>query len=186
LLSPQSYAANQSTLHRPDSLLHVKGTQFARRSEDGDVNLLKLLTAGLVVSVGGCGTAAQDDTAKSALATSIPGAASVDMRELNASEKAILAEGFASGLNDPDTVKFRWTKVPKVINSSGAPFEYCAQLDMKNAQGVYNGTQPFLAAITTSYGAITGGAIAALSSDNRPEYRNVIPKLCQQKGLDPG
>jgi hypothetical protein len=163
----------------------VKGTQFARKSADGDVNLRKLLTAALVLSVGGCGTAAQDDAAKPVLATPMPEAASVDMRELNAWVKAILAEGFASGLNDPDAVKFKWTKVPKVTNSAGAPFEYCAKLDMKNAKGIYNGMQPFLATITTSNGAITGGAIAALSSDNRPEYRDVIPKLCRQKGLDP-
>jgi hypothetical protein len=100
-------------------------------------------------------------------------------RELTVSEKTILADGFTSGLNDPDSVKFKWTKVPKLLNGAGAPFEYCAQLDMKNAKGTYNGMQPFLATIRTSNGAIPGGAIAALSTDNRPEFR-----LCQQKGLD--
>ena len=144
-----------------------------------------LLTAVLVLCVGGCGIATQDDESKLALDTSTPANVHIDMRELTVSEKAILADGFTSGLNDPDSVKFKWAKVPRLLNGAGAPFEYCAQLDMKNAKGTYNGMQPFLATIRTSNGAITGGAIAALSTDNRPEYRDVIPKLCQQKGLDP-
>jgi len=45
--------------------------------------------------------------------------------------------------------------------------------------------KPFLATIRTENGIITGNAIAALNNDNLEENRDVIPKFCRQKGLDP-
>jgi hypothetical protein len=44
-----------------------------------------------------------------------------EMRDLTAAEKSILADGFAAGLDDPDSVKFRWAQVPK--SYSGHAFE---------------------------------------------------------------
>lgn len=106
--------------------------------DDGGVDLRTLLAAVLVLCVGGCGIATQDNESKLALDASTSANVHIDMRELTVSEKAILADGFTSGLNDPDSVKFKWAKVPKLLSGAGAPFEYCAQLDMKNAKGTYN------------------------------------------------
>jgi len=105
------------------------------------------------------------------------------MRDLTAAEKSILADGFAAGLDDPDSVKFRWAQVPKSL--SGHAFEYCGLINVKNGTSGYSGMKPFLATITTANGNITGGAIAALNSNNLEENRDVIPKLCRQKGLNP-
>jgi hypothetical protein len=46
--------------------------------------------------------------------------------------------------------------------------------------------QPFLATTMTARCAITGGTIAAINAGNKPENRDVLPKLCRQKGFDPG
>lgn len=148
---------------------------------------MRTLPVALVaLCLSGCGTALQEEAKNSASEQPAPAISEhVEMRELSAAEKSVLADSFAFGLNEPDTVKFKWTKVPKTLNMSGMPYEYCAMLNIKNANGVYNGMQPFLATITTANGAITGGAIAALNSDNREEYRDVVPKLCRQKGLNP-
>jgi hypothetical protein len=113
--------------------------------------------------------------------TSAP--AQEEMRELTAAEKSILADGFAAGLNDPESAKFRWAKVPKRL--SGSSFEYCGLINVKVSKGIYSGMKPFLATIRTENGNIIGGAIAALNNANREENRDVIPKLCRQKGLNP-
>ncbi len=76
------------------------------------------------------------------------------------------------------------SKVPN--RSSGHAFEYCGLINAKSGRtGGYSGMKPFLATIRTESGNIIGGAIAALSSDNLEENRDVIPKLCQRKGLNP-
>jgi hypothetical protein len=108
-----------------------------------------------------------------------------EMRDLTAAEKTALAEDFTSGLNDPETVKFQWTKVPKLLSNTDHSFDYCALINVKNDSGVYRGMRPFLATIRIENGNIVGGAIAALNSEDREENRDVIPKLCRQKGLDP-
>ena len=81
------------------------------------------------------------------------------------------------------SAKFGWAKVPKA--PVGPSFEYCGMVNVKNNRGSYDGMQPFLATITTWDGKITGGAIAAIDTGNREENREVIPKLCRQKGLNP-
>jgi hypothetical protein len=105
-----------------------------------------------------------------------------EMRDLTIVEKAALADGFAAGFQNPDSVKFRWAKVPKALNAHS--FDYCGLLVVKKASGPPN-IKPFLATITTEGGSITGGAIAAVSSDDREEHRDIVPKLCGQKGLNP-
>jgi len=107
-----------------------------------------------------------------------------EMRDLTAVERSILADAFASSLNEPESAKFRWA-VPKLSVSAGPSFEYCGMVNVKNSNGLYDGMQPFLATITTANGSITGGAIAAPNSGNREENREIVPKLCRQKGLNP-
>ena len=106
-----------------------------------------------------------------------------EMRDLTAAERTTLAESFAYMLNEPESAKFRWAKVPKVLPSTS--LEYCGMVNVKNSNGSYDGMQPFLASIATSNGNITGGAMVAINSENREENREVIPKLCRQKGLNP-
>ena len=105
-----------------------------------------------------------------------------EMRDLTIAEKAKLADSFAAGLENPDSVKFRWTRVPKVLAEHS--FDYCGLIVVKRT-GSPPAIRPFLAMITTASGSIIGGAIVALNGDDRGEIRDVIPKLCLQKGLNP-
>jgi hypothetical protein len=105
-----------------------------------------------------------------------------EMRDLTTAEKAALADGLAAGLRNPDSVKFRWTKVPKALTAHS--FDYCGLLVVKKPGGPPN-IKPFLATIILEGGSITGGAIAAISSDDQEEHRDIVPKLCGQKGLNP-
>jgi hypothetical protein len=106
-----------------------------------------------------------------------------EIRDLTIAEKAILADGFTAGMDNPDSVKFRWAKVPKGLSEHS--FEYCGLINVKKYDGKYLGMRPFLATITTDGRNITGGAVAALNSNDSKENQDVIPKLCMQKGLNP-
>jgi len=138
-----------------------------------------LLVALLASWCAGCGSVPRDPAAPSVIEEPTAAPAQ-EMRDLTAAEKSILADGFTAGLDDPDSVKFRWAKVPKHL--VGVALEYCG---LKNGTGGFTGMKPFLATIRTENGIITGGAIAALNNDNLEENRDVIPKFCRQKGLDP-
>src|SRR5258708_23511364 len=95
------------------------------------------------------------------------------MRDLTAAERSSLADSLASSLNQPESAKFRWAKVPKA--PVGPSFEYCGMVNVKNNRGSYDGMQPFLATITTRNGNITGGARAAIENGKPEGKREVIP-----------
>jgi hypothetical protein len=140
-----------------------------------------LLAAFLTLT--GCGSVTPEVTTPSVTNEQTAAPTQSEMRDLTPAEKSILAEGFAAGLDDPDSAKFLWTKIPTHL--SGTAFEYCALINVKGVTGTYTGMKPFLATIRTENGSIIGGAIAALNNDNLAETREVIPKLCRQKGLNP-
>jgi hypothetical protein len=52
------------------------------------------------------------------------------MRDLTVAEKSTLADGFSIGLDDPDSAKFLWAKVPKHL--TGVALEYCGLIDVKS------------------------------------------------------
>jgi hypothetical protein len=127
---------------------------------------------------------AASPTPAAALPTS-PASAETPTRELTVSERATLADAFSASLSNPEDVKFRWTRIPIVSGEGRRSLDYCAQLDTRNGKGTYRGMQPFLASIIIENGVVTGGAIAATSSDGIERDPARVPTLCRQKGLDP-
>jgi hypothetical protein len=105
------------------------------------------------------------------------------LRELTPAEKAILSKGFAGGLKDPDSAKFQWTRIPKALPNDGM-IDYCGLVNAKNSYGGYIGAQPFIGTIQVSKGKIVAGAVGAVG-DPTPMYREILPKMCRDKGLDP-
>jgi hypothetical protein len=144
---------------------------------------LVLSVALLAFACAGCGTVVPEQTASPAEEQPTAAPAREAMRDLTPAEKSVLAEGFTAGLDDPESVKFRWAKVPNRLPEHA--FEYCGLIDVKSAVGGHTDMKPFLASIRTENGGIIGGTIVALNSDNREENRAIIPKLCRQKGLNP-
>lgn len=114
-------------------------------------------------------------------------AASTDTprRDLTVSERATLADAFSASLSDREGVKFKWTGIPIVPGEGRRSLDYCAQLNARNSKGTYQGMQPFLATIIIENGVVTGGAIAATSSEGVAQDPALVPTLCRQKGLDP-
>jgi hypothetical protein len=137
----------------------------------------------LVMSCAGCAAVIPDAKTSDDQPPTAAAPAQQEMRDLTAAERSVLGDSLASSLNEPESAKFRWAKVPKA--PVGPSFEYCGMVNVKNNRGSYDGMQPFLATITTWNGNITGGAIAAIDTGNRDENREVIPRLCRQKGLNP-
>ena len=123
------------------------------------------------------------DTAGLAAADAGSAARTPATRQLTVAEKAILADAFAASLREPDDVKFRWTKIRVINGADRRLIDYCAQLNLKDANGKYKGLQPFLATIVIENEVIISGAIVALDAERREENLGVIPGLCRQKGL---
>ena len=88
--------------------------------------------AALLISTG-CGSAIPEGPSPSVTNEQTAAPTQEGMRDLTPAEKSILAEGFAAGLDDPDSAKFLWTKVPTRL--SGNAFEYCALINVKGAAG---------------------------------------------------
>ncbi len=143
----------------------------------------QLVFAALAISCAGCAAVTPDSKTSDDQSPTGTVPALQEMRDLTAAERSSLADSLASSLNQPESAKFQWAKVPKA--PVGPSFEYCGMVNVKNNRGSYDGMQPFLATITTWNGNITGGAIAAINTGNREENREVIPRLCRQKGLNP-
>jgi hypothetical protein len=139
--------------------------------------------AALAISCAGCAAVIPDSKSSDDQSPTGRSGAAREMRDLTAAERSILADSLASSLNEPESAKFLWAKVPKAPVAPS--FEYCGMVNVKNNRGSYDGMQPFLATITTWNGNITGGAIAAIDTGYREENREVIPRLCRQKGLNP-
>src|SRR5258707_8740909 len=143
----------------------------------------QLVFAALAISCAGCAAVTPDSKTSDDQSPTGTVPALQEMRDLTAAERSSLADSLASSLNQPESAKFQWAKVPKA--PVGPSFEYCGMVNVKNNRGSYDGMQPFLATITTWNGNITGGAIAAINSRNREENREVIPRPCRQQGLIP-
>ena len=139
--------------------------------------------AALIMSCAGCESVIPEPKTSDDQPPTVVTPAYQEMRELTATERTTLADSFASSLNELESTKFRWAKVPKV--PIGPSFEYCGMVNVKSSNGSYDGMQPFLATITTANGSIAGGAIAAINTGNREENREVVPRLCRQTGLNP-
>ena len=155
-------------------------------------NMRAAFTGIVMLSIAGCSAidqnqlpnAAQQQAAVPA-APPTPSSQPTARRDLTVEEKTILADAFSAGLNEPDSVKFKWTKIRVISDNGRQSFEYCAQLNLKDQTGKYRGMQPFLATIIAENGVIRGGAIVSLYADDKPQNRSIIPNLCQQKGLNP-
>lgn len=106
-----------------------------------------------------------------------------EIRDLTPAEKAILTKSFAAGLKDPDSAKFQWAKVRKAMPLDGS-FDYCAMVNSKNSYGGYVGMQPFIGTVAVTKGKITAGVMGAVG-ESTPMYRDILPKMCRDKGLDP-
>jgi hypothetical protein len=70
------------------------------------------------LSCAGCEAVLPEPKAPTTDQPSAVAAAHEELRDLTVAEKAILADGFAAGLNDPDSAKFRWAKVSNRLTRS--------------------------------------------------------------------
>ncbi|WGR93050.1 hypothetical protein MTX26_24475 [Bradyrhizobium sp. ISRA443] len=141
----------------------------------------------LALLVGGCAGIVENASSpdRSEDAAVAPVVVEKATRDLTLSERATLADAFSAGLNDPESVKFKWTKIPVVADRERRSVDYCGQLSAKNENGAYRSMEPFLATIIVENGAVVGGAIAALSTANGNSTRQIVLGLCQMKGLVP-
>lgn len=102
-------------------------------------------------------------------------------RDLHASEQAALAKSLSPGLNDPESVQWRWLPLNTQTFEKGQG-RYCAYLNAKDGSGNYLGFQPFLAAVRTARKEIRSGELALVATD--AEALQVVKRMCAQSGYN--
>ncbi|MGV2980006.1 hypothetical protein ACERNI_07345 [Camelimonas sp. ID_303_24] len=102
-------------------------------------------------------------------------------RDLHASEQAALAKSLSPGLNDPESVQWRWLPLNMQTFEKGQG-RYCGYLNAKDGAGNYLGFQPFLAAVRTARKEIRSGELALVATD--AEAMQVVKRMCAQSGYN--
>lgn len=100
-------------------------------------------------------------------------------RDLLPSEQTALATSLSPGLNDPQSVQWRWLPLNMQTFEKGQG-RYCGYLNAKDGAGVYLGFQPFLAAVRTGRKEIRSGELALVATDS--DALQVVKRMCAQSG----
>lgn len=100
-------------------------------------------------------------------------------RELLPAEKAALAKTLSPGLNDPESVQWRWLPLNMQTFTKGQG-RYCGYLNAKDGAGQYLGFQAFLSAVRTGRNQIRSGELALVATDD--EALQAVRRMCAEAG----
>ena len=97
---------------------------------EGMIHLRVLTAVLLALSCAGCGSTLEGSPPSPAgEETVVPPAAPAlqEMRDLTPTEKAVLADGFSSGFDNPEAARFRWAKIPKISTDAARALSNIAE-----------------------------------------------------------
>ncbi len=86
----------------------------------------------------------------------------------------------SSGLTNPATAKYHWTKFPTVPESDQPA--YCATVDGPSPHGAYSGHQAYIVDTKLTGGHITAAALGILAGGS--DFKLIVDQ-CATHGLDP-
>lgn len=100
-------------------------------------------------------------------------------RELTPEEKKIVTDAVSLSIREPNSARFRWTKMPNTMEGSG---NYCASVDAKSPYPAYNGKQNFIVEAQLSGGKITSAVVGLIAGGKDAA---IVTKMCAKYGLNP-
>ncbi len=144
------------------------------------------MIAALAVGLGlsGCATNGTEGAAATAAATpaspdnSAP--ANVPMRDLTAAEKKAIIEAVASSLRNPGSAKYRWAKIPTIVNDQS--INYCAMVDAQSPYPAYNGEQAYIVEAQMAGNKVKSAVMGLIAGG---KDRAIVATMCAKYGLDP-
>ena len=100
-------------------------------------------------------------------------------RELTPEEKKIITDAVSLSIREPNSARFRWTKMPNTVEGSG---NYCASVDAKSPYPAYNGKQNFIVEAQLTGGKITSAVVGLIAGG---KDASIVTKMCAKYGLNP-
>jgi hypothetical protein len=149
------------------------------------LSLIPIFGAGLLLAACAAGTSGSypsgHATAQDLLALNhIQDASGINKRDLTPEEKAVVSHAVGLSISNPNTAQFKW---PQIANTEDGNINYCGMVNAKSPYPAYNGWQAYIVE-----GAITGGklstAVVGLIAGGKDT--EIVRKMCQKYGLDPG
>lgn len=105
-------------------------------------------------------------------------------RNLDATEKQLIADAVTKDFKDPPAAQFRWLPVTGLDKQDVQSQTYCGMVNGKNSYGAYIGFVPFAVFLVAKNGkVIVVGPLGVGSPDNARV--SVILKTCLDQGIDP-
>ncbi len=104
---------------------------------------------------------------------------SLGKRDLTPEEKKIITDAVSLSIREPNSARFRWTKMPNTLEGSG---NYCASVDAKSPYPAYNGKQNFIVEAQLSGGKITSAVVGLIAGGKDAA---IVTKMCAKYGLNP-
>ena len=98
---------------------------------------------------------------------------------LTPEEKKIITDAVSLSIREPNSARFRWTKMPNTLEGSG---NYCASVDAKSPYPAYNGEQNYIVEAQIR----RQDEIGRHGPDRRRQgHIAIVTKMCAKYGLDP-
>lgn len=105
-------------------------------------------------------------------------------RNLDATEKRLIADAVTKDFKDPPAAQFRWLPVTGFDKQDFQSQTYCGMVNGKNSYGGYIGFVPFAVFLVAKNGkVIVVGPLGVGSQDSA--QASIILKTCLDKGIDP-
>lgn len=113
------------------------------------------------------------------MSDAVPVDSALGTRELTPEEKKIITDAVSLSIREPNSARFRWTRMPNTVEGSG---NYCASVDAKSPYPAYNGKQNFIVEAQLSGGKITSAVVGLIAGGKDAA---IVTKMCAKYGLNP-
>ncbi|HTZ03322.1 MAG TPA: hypothetical protein VMC05_13395 [Xanthobacteraceae bacterium] len=149
-----------------------------------------VIAASLVIgaALGGCATTATQGTAAASAGASTAAASTSDtassgsgpMRELTAAEKKAIIEAVSSSLRNPGAAKYRWAKVPTIVNDQS--INYCGLVNAQSPYPAYSGEQAYIVEAQMANNRVKSAVMGLIAGG---KDKSIVATMCAKYGLDP-
>jgi hypothetical protein len=144
--------------------------------------IVAAFAASLALAACAASTSSMTSDITPAQTSAAPASSSVSVadRDLTPDEKKVIMHAISSGLTNPATAKYHWTKFPTVPESDQPA--YCATVDGPSPHAAYSGHQAYIVDTKLTGGHITAAALGILAGGS--DFKLIIDQ-CATHGLDP-
>lgn len=107
-------------------------------------------------------------------------ASGIRKRDLTPEEKAVVSHAVGLSISNPNTAQYKW---PQIADTEDGSINYCGMVNAKSPYPAYNGWQAYIVEGKISGGKLASAVVGLIAGGKDVE---IVRKMCQKYGLDPG